>query len=354
MRSSSTRTSRTLSILDDFAHQRDLERHAWSPADEPHRPWSSAAPQVVDHASIPGLFPGPAVDADDLIAPLDARPIPRRTGHGCDDHDAILARFNLDAHPAELPVQILLELLVSLSARETRSADPAPPPCRAGRTGGPADHTPPASRRHSFRSPAASPPAHRPRTSRVRGSARGSTRPPDAPRPPKAPRPAAFRLARMRMRLNMAVTVEHPQSIVNGFVAATALLRPRRSSSPRFAPPPVRRARCRSPGSWSSRSITRTAGYYRRPNVRVGRHPGSDFYTASDTGPLFGELVATAAVSLLGRPRPAGVYVCGNRRRTGPGPAGRRQASIRAGADPAPRRFAHPGGELHRLFQRAL
>jgi SAM-dependent MidA family methyltransferase len=43
-----------------------------------------------------------------------------------------------------------------------------------------------------------------------------------------------------------------------------------------------------------------TAGYYRRPNVRVGRHPGSDFYTAADTGPLFGELVATAAVTLLG------------------------------------------------------
>ncbi len=44
-------------------------------------------------------------------------------------------------------------------------------------------------------------------------------------------------------------------------------------------------------------------GYYRRSTPRVGRHPGSDFYTAADTGLLFGELVAGAAVSLLG-PRP--------------------------------------------------
>jgi len=47
-----------------------------------------------------------------------------------------------------------------------------------------------------------------------------------------------------------------------------------------------------------------TVGYYRRPHGRVGRHPGSDFYTAAETGPLFGELVATAAASLLGDREP--------------------------------------------------
>lgn len=40
-------------------------------------------------------------------------------------------------------------------------------------------------------------------------------------------------------------------------------------------------------------------GYYRRAVPRVGRHPGSDFYTAADIGPVFGEMIAAAAVSLL-------------------------------------------------------
>jgi SAM-dependent MidA family methyltransferase len=39
-------------------------------------------------------------------------------------------------------------------------------------------------------------------------------------------------------------------------------------------------------------------GYYRQPRPRVGRAPGTDFFTASSS-PLFGELVAAACASLL-------------------------------------------------------
>jgi SAM-dependent MidA family methyltransferase len=46
-----------------------------------------------------------------------------------------------------------------------------------------------------------------------------------------------------------------------------------------------------------------TVGYYRRDAQRVGRAPGTDFFTASSSGPIFGELVAAACVTLLaGRP----------------------------------------------------
>ncbi len=41
-------------------------------------------------------------------------------------------------------------------------------------------------------------------------------------------------------------------------------------------------------------------GYYRRDQARVGYGPGTDFYTASTSGPIFGELVAAACVTLLG------------------------------------------------------
>lgn len=40
-------------------------------------------------------------------------------------------------------------------------------------------------------------------------------------------------------------------------------------------------------------------GYYMRPATRVGYGAGSDFFTASTSGPVFGELVSAAAVSLL-------------------------------------------------------
>ena len=44
-------------------------------------------------------------------------------------------------------------------------------------------------------------------------------------------------------------------------------------------------------------------GYYRRPRPRVGRAPGTDFFTATSSGPLFGELVAAACTTLLGADR---------------------------------------------------
>ena len=41
-------------------------------------------------------------------------------------------------------------------------------------------------------------------------------------------------------------------------------------------------------------------GYYRQDRTRVGYAPGTDFYTASSSGPIFGEMVAAACVALLG------------------------------------------------------
>lgn len=46
-------------------------------------------------------------------------------------------------------------------------------------------------------------------------------------------------------------------------------------------------------------------GYYRRPRTRVGFAPGTDFFTASSSGAVFGELVAAACVKLLGPHNPA-------------------------------------------------
>lgn len=45
-------------------------------------------------------------------------------------------------------------------------------------------------------------------------------------------------------------------------------------------------------------------GYYRRDRARVGYGPGTDFFTASTSGPLFGELVAAACTRLLGERDP--------------------------------------------------
>ena len=42
-------------------------------------------------------------------------------------------------------------------------------------------------------------------------------------------------------------------------------------------------------------------GYYRRAQPRIGYRPGTDFYTASTSGPVFGELVAEACATLLRR-----------------------------------------------------
>lgn len=40
-------------------------------------------------------------------------------------------------------------------------------------------------------------------------------------------------------------------------------------------------------------------GYYRRNHTRVGYGPGTDFFTASTSGPVFGELIVAATVRLL-------------------------------------------------------
>lgn len=45
-------------------------------------------------------------------------------------------------------------------------------------------------------------------------------------------------------------------------------------------------------------------GYYRRKRRRVGYGADTDFFTASTSGPLFGELVAAACVKLLGECNP--------------------------------------------------
>lgn len=55
-----------------------------------------------------------------------------------------------------------------------------------------------------------------------------------------------------------------------------------------------------------------TVGYYRQPRKRVGYAAGTDFFTASTSGPIFGELVATACAKLLrdsGRDPGAHVFV---------------------------------------------
>jgi SAM-dependent MidA family methyltransferase len=40
-------------------------------------------------------------------------------------------------------------------------------------------------------------------------------------------------------------------------------------------------------------------GYYRRTGPRIGYTPGTDFFTASSSGPIFGELIAAACATLL-------------------------------------------------------
>jgi len=45
-------------------------------------------------------------------------------------------------------------------------------------------------------------------------------------------------------------------------------------------------------------------GYYRRPGIRIGYGAGTDFFTASTSGPVFGELIVAAVVELLGKHDP--------------------------------------------------
>ena len=49
-------------------------------------------------------------------------------------------------------------------------------------------------------------------------------------------------------------------------------------------------------------------GYYCRDRVRVGYAAGTDFFTATTSGPIFGEAIAAACVSLLGRGQNPGDY----------------------------------------------
>src|SRR4051812_42539797 len=41
-------------------------------------------------------------------------------------------------------------------------------------------------------------------------------------------------------------------------------------------------------------------GYYRQDRRRVGYEAGTDFFTSSTSGPVFGELICAACVHLLG------------------------------------------------------
>src|SRR4249919_882565 len=43
-----------------------------------------------------------------------------------------------------------------------------------------------------------------------------------------------------------------------------------------------------------------TLGYYRKDQARVGYGRATDFFTASTSGPVFGELIVAACRSLLG------------------------------------------------------
>jgi len=47
-------------------------------------------------------------------------------------------------------------------------------------------------------------------------------------------------------------------------------------------------------------------GYYRQSRPRVGRGPGTDFYTATTSGPIFGEMIIAACRALLPGTNPGG------------------------------------------------
>ncbi len=50
------------------------------------------------------------------------------------------------------------------------------------------------------------------------------------------------------------------------------------------------------------------AGYYIKKRARIGTGPGTDFFTATSTGPVFAELVIASCVELLGGERRAAEY----------------------------------------------
>jgi len=87
-------------------------------------------------------------------------------------------------------------------------------------------------------------------------------------------------------------------------------------SSPEHAPSPAFLARFRAAAGAAGHLrfdafmelalYDEAVGYYRREQARVGRQPDRDFYTATSSGALFGELVAAAAGHLVGAASPAG------------------------------------------------
>ena len=97
------------------------------------------------------------------------------------------------------------------------------------------------------------------------------------------------------------------------------------------------------------------------PRRRIGREPRTDFFTATSLGPVFGELVVAAVVTLLG-PRPPGdhTFVEIGAEPGGPGRVRRRHPG-RSGNHPFAARRDHPAGTepgaasaRRRLFQRAV
>ncbi len=79
-------------------------------------------------------------------------------------------------------------------------------------------------------------------------------------------------------------------------------------------------------------------GYYTRPRRRIGRDPGTDFFTSSSVGPVFGELVTAACADLLGAPAAAAsVFV-----EIGTEPAGSGPSGVLAPSSPEMPPVAHP------------
>lgn len=82
-------------------------------------------------------------------------------------------------------------------------------------------------------------------------------------------------------------------------------------------------------------------GYYSRSRRRIGRDPGSDFFTSSSLGPVFGELVVAACLDLLGsQSAGASVFVEIGTEPTGPGRDG--PAGVLAPSAPAMPPVTHP------------
>ena len=208
-------------------------------------------------------------------------------------------------------------------------ADNGPPPrssgcpARARRAGGPRPAPRPARRRGDRRqSRPARPPVRcgRARLAGARGPLRIRPAAPRADRRPVAARADRARPPKPRSRSSSAATRSSVRGCawpsprrrlgVSAFRPGAAPRRPpgprrrRRGRRPRRADPrrdPSGTARCRSPGSWSSRCTTREAATTARPTPVPA--VAGDFLTAPELHPIFGEALAVAIDRGLGRPR---------------------------------------------------